>query len=269
MRRGSERKEAGRAFRREKRTHLWFLYLLSAAMALILVYEAATGSLSLQTFAAVLFFLLLLGFVGDWIHKRNVKMLRMVLAVFGVCLLSSAFFSVPVARAYSFSNGIVTASNGAVSVQIPYVTPPNTNFATTTFIGPIPLIDTTGVAAPSILWFEDILINLLLDIANAVIYVANIVIGFVVATMTAIISIPVSIFDAISVTEFGPLVDFFSFIPASYAWIAVGVVWGIAMLEFSVVILALVRLARISIGSVGEITKTEEGELKEETAELA
>lgn len=99
FRRRTEKKAAVGAFRKEVRTHKWFLYVLATLASLLIVYETSTGALTLQGFAALLFLLLLAGFIRDWIHKRNLKMLRLVLTIFSITMVVSAFSSAPAVHA--------------------------------------------------------------------------------------------------------------------------------------------------------------------------
>lgn len=283
-RRFRERNVKERAFRKEVHTHKTLLYILTVLGFLFLVYEFATGSLSLQLFAGVIFALVFVAFVGDVIHKRNVKMLKLVLAVFAGTFFVFAFGATPLAvHAYTLTTGgtgsltaSVTSSNGEITAPIPYVTPPSTNFASTQFIGDIPLVcgGTTGTACPDfnanpLGWFGDQLVNLLIDVVNALLYVLNILIGFLVAIVAGLISIPVYLFDAISITTLGPIVDFLSFVPPVYAWLVTGVVWAISLAEWVVIVIAAVRLTRVAISSVSEVVGQEEEGLKEDTGELA
>lgn len=185
-----------------------------------------------------------------------------LVALLSVVLLATLF--VPAVYAYSFSNGQVTSSDGRITVPIPYVNQPATVYPDT-YIKEIAYAcgADTGVVCPSFVadwlkWLESMIVNLLIDVGNALIIVANVIIGTIVKFIGGLISVPVYLFDAMSLTTLGPVVDFLSFIPSNFAWLATATVWAIALTEWTLMTIVIVRLARAIIGSLSGISKEAE-----------
>lgn len=181
-------------------------------------------------------------------------------------ILVSTLYPVPIVAAYSFSNGQITSTNGAITVPIPYIAPPPAG-APSSLLSPIPSICGGQGQTPcpdffsdALKWFESLAVNFLIDIANALIQVVNMILGFLVELVGGILAIPIYLFDAVSITTLGPVVDFLSFIPPNLAWLAVVAVWAIALTEWTIMIIVIVRLARAVIGGVsGIFSQGEEG----------
>ena len=279
-RKGKEHKAKETAYRRESREHTWVLYILISLAALLSVYYFFTnGALSVETYAALLFLVIGTALVADLLHKRNLKMLKLIVFVFCASLIGGALVgglshAVQPAYAYTFANGQITSSDGKITTIIPYVTPPNVSGAAlscTGSNGPICQIAQLGAGATTLTltWLEDTIANLVIDVVNAVIYIVNLVIVVVVDSVGAVITIPVYLFDTISITTLGPVVDFLSFIPTAYAWIASVVVWAIALTEWIIIIIAIVRLMRVAIGSAAGVLETTEESTDEDIGELS
>ena len=190
-------------------------------------------------------------------------------------LASLPFYPVPVAAAYSFSNGQITSTNGAITVPIPYIIPPSPASANSLLSLLSPICGGEGqdpcpsFFSDALKWFESIIVNFLIDVVNALIQVVNMILGFLVELIGGVLAVPIYLFDAVSETTLGPVVDFLSFIPPAYAWLATAAVWAIALTEWSIMIIVIVRLARAVIGGVSGIFSQGEEGATEETGELA
>ena len=188
-RKGKEHKAKAVAYRKESREHKWVLYILMALAALLsLYYFFTSGAMSLETYAELLFLIIGSALLADLMHKRNLSMLKPAVAVFCIAMLTGLTVGgishlVQPASAYTFANGQVTSSNGAITTIIPYVTPPSTSFASSL----IPCITMLGDGATcsasqlptslDVSWFEDEVFNLMIGVVNAVIYIANLMLS--------------------------------------------------------------------------------------------
>lgn len=279
---GKERKARQTAYRKEAWEHKWVALLLALFWGLLTVYYAFSGALSTEAYLGLSLLLLGAGLIDDFLHKRNLRDLKLVVVVFCASLLAgllvgAASQATQPAYAYTNSGGTVTSSNGKVTVNVPYVVPPSTSFAAS-LIPCIGLVDGSAASPCSssslgttltVTWFEDEIANLLIGAVNIVIYVANVIVGAIVDVVGAIVTLPVYLFDTVSVTTLGPVVDFLALFPATYGWIATAVVWSIALTEWIIILLVLVRLVRVAIGSTAGIFESEEDSAEGELGALS
>ena len=262
-------KEKAHAFKLEGQKHQGVMYILLGFLGLLFVYEIVTASLSTTSFAAFILVILLAllveaGFHG---HGKKLAVLMIPLLLAGTMMLGT----VPQTQssAYTFANGDITSTNGAITVPIPYIYAFNVNFVNTNLINTIPEITVPNFNSNMVGWITDVFVNILISFGNAAIYAINVLLGFMIAVFQAIISLPVYLFDAISVTTLGPVVDFMSFIPVGYAWFATAVVWLVALVEWGLLLLVIIKIMREAVGGISNLLgQAEEGAI-EDTADMA